>query len=116
MKRRNTGPDLFGYVPPAEPERYPNAPGWTEPTTSKQAAEAIRPYATAQGLKILQFLKGRGAHGATYLEIADGSGVCAQSVCGRMVALREAGKVTIAPFRRLTPSKRKARVYLAVER
>ena len=103
-------PDLFDLPPPAP--RYPNGPGWTEPTTSKAAAKAIRPHTTAQQQTIIDYLRGCGETGATYHQIATGTGVYAQSVCGRMVELVEAKRVKIAAFTRPTPAGRQAKVYL----
>lgn len=94
---------------------YPNGPGWTEGTTSKEAARKILPHVTAQQQLIVAFLRERGASGGTYLEIADGAGVLAQSVCGRMVELVQAGAVRKAEFTRPTPSGRRAKVYVFVE-
>lgn len=103
-------PDLFDL--PAIPDRYPNGPGWTEPTTSKAAAESIRIYASVQQQRIIDFLEGCGEVGATYHQIADGTGMLTASICGRMVELVTAKRVTIATFKRKTPSGRDARVYL----
>ena len=103
--------DLFGA--PTD-DKYPNAPGWTEPTTSKAAAEAIKPHVSKQQKRILDFLIERGDHGATYTEISDGTGVYAQSVCGRMVELVSKKLVVKTETTRKTPSGTDAKVYRAV--
>ena len=90
---------------------YPNAPGHRSVPTSAAAAESVRPIMGAQQAKIVAFLRERGKHGATYSEICEGTGLATPSVCGRMVELVEAKRVAISADTRLTPSRRKARVY-----
>lgn len=103
--------DLFGPRPPA----YPNAPGWSEPTTSKAAAVSIRPHVTPLQTKIVAFLIEQRETGATYTEIMAGCSLSAPTVCGRMVELINAKRVKIAAQQRRTPSNRLARVYVATE-
>ena len=100
--------DLFG----AAAARYPNGPGHRDVPTSVAAAEAIKPAMGAQQRKIADFVAGW-PHGATYAEIAVGTGIAVPSICGRMVELVAAGKVVIAEGTRPTPSGRQARVYKA---
>lgn len=104
--------DLFNYKPPA---KYPNAPGWTEPTTSKAAAQAIKPHMTYQQNKIDGWLLERGSIGGTYEEIAEGCELRTQSVCGRMVELCEMGRVVKTEETRPTSSRREARIYVHKE-
>lgn len=101
-------PDLFDM--PKQPPRYPSAPGWTEPTTSKAAAKAIRPVVGKQHKAILDFMSGL-EFGATQHEICAATGLYTASVCGRMVELVEAGKVRKTAKVRKTPSGRNASVY-----
>jgi len=101
--------DLFDYKPP--PAKYPNAPGWTEPTTSKAAAEAIRPHMTYQQRVIVEWLDERPA-GAIREEIAAGCLLKESSCCGRLVELAEAGLVVKLDATRPTSSGRQAHVYV----
>lgn len=105
-------PDLFSMAP--LPEKYPNGPGWTEPTTSKAAAIAVRARAPSQQSRILEFLTERGERGGTYTEIADGTGILPQSICGRMVELVKAGTAIKTETVRKTPHGLDAKVYRAV--
>lgn len=107
-------PDLFNYVPPV---KYPDAPGWSEPTTSKAAAKSMEAHAPNIRDEIAGLLKRRGAHGATYEEIMNLLNLKAGTVCGRMKELTSEGdgRAVIASFRRETSSARTARVYLAKE-
>lgn len=103
--------DLFDHVPPEKPAQYPSAPGWTEPTTSKAAAEAIRPHLSYQQGRVVDFLRERGARGAIRQEIAEACELRESSVCGRLVELCEAKLVTKRDDTRPTESGRQAHVY-----
>lgn len=91
--------------------KYPHAPGHRHVPTSVAAANSIRPIMTAQQSAIVEFLTARGTTGATYTEIVEGTGLRTPSVCGRMVELVADRRVVISNETRLTPSRRKARVY-----
>lgn len=91
--------------------KYPNGPGHRRVPTSVAAARSILPVMNAQQTKIAAFLEKRGERGATYSEICEGTDLGTPSVCGRMVELVQAKRVVISDETRLTPSRRKARVY-----
>lgn len=102
--------DLFDQ-PPA---KYPAAPGFTNDTTSKAAAESIRPHVSYQQGRILAFLA-KAADGAIYTAIALGCELREQSVCGRMRELVEAKLVDVSGDTRPTDSGRQAQVYRIVD-
>lgn len=102
--------DLFDYKPPA---KYPDAPGWTEPTTSKAAAESIRPHMTYQQNKVIEALRASPA-GFIYTEIAAKAEMREASVCGRIHELVASNLVMVAENTRPTDSGRQAKVYLLV--
>lgn len=102
-------PDLF------DPLAYPNGPGHRGVPTSVAAAESIRPHLGPLQAKIVAFLGELGRSGATYQQVVDGCAMAVPTVCGRMFELVEAKIVKIAPERRLTKSRRKARVYVLAE-
>jgi hypothetical protein len=98
--------DLFG----GGTAKYPNGPGHRGVPTSAAAAEAIKPAMSAQQAKIADYLATCAA-GATYTQIADGTGIAVPSICGRMRELVACGRVAIAEETRATPSGRQARIY-----
>lgn len=109
-ENRETTPmqeDLFNHQPPA---KYPHAPGWSEPTTSKAAAESIKPHLTYQQGRVLDVLRENPA-GLIYVEIAEKAQLRESSVCGRVHELVEAKLIEVAKHTRPTDSGRQAKVY-----
>ncbi len=60
-------PDLFDWTPPPG---YPNAPGFKEPTTSRDAAEKVAPVARTLRDQVLVVLRTEWPHGLTSDEVA----------------------------------------------
>lgn len=81
--------------------------------TSIAAAGKARPKAPAYRTAILGYLTGRAEQGATNEEISLAMGIKIQTVCPRMVELREAGTVVDSGTRRRTESGRDAVVWIA---
>jgi hypothetical protein len=69
----------------SERESYPLAPGWKEPTTSRDAALAIAPKARTLEARVFAFLQDRGPHTAD--EVADALGISPFSIRPRFSAL-----------------------------
>lgn len=110
MAADKTQDDLFDHKPPA---KYPNAPGWTEPTTSKAAANSLTPdMLTYQQRVIAEWLLRRGAIGAIREDIAEGCALRESSVCGRLVELCSAGIAVKLDRTAPTSSGRQAHVYV----
>lgn len=65
MKTQPQG-DLFG----GGPKRYPDAPGWKEPTTSRAAAEKIAPTLNGRQQEVLREIGRAGPAGLTPDEAA----------------------------------------------
>lgn len=99
--------DLFDHDPPA---KYPAGPGHTNDTTSKAAADSIRPHVSYQQGRVLAFLA-KEPDGGIYTAIALGSELREQSVCGRMRELVEVKMVEVRGDTRPTESGRQAQVY-----
>lgn len=78
--------DRFGlaYVGPPAARR-------TDPSTSHDAARGYLPDAEKQNAQIVAYLRGVGARGATYYEIAEGLRWEPVQVARRLAALRRAG-------------------------
>lgn len=92
---------------------YPNAPGYQRNSdTSRAAAASMAHHFTKQQTVILDWLHERGSTGGTFDEIATGTGLLSQSICGRMVELANARAVIKSIHTRATPSGRQARIYL----
>jgi hypothetical protein len=72
----------------------------------------MRPHYTVQQKKIADWLQEQGAHGGTYTEIVNGTGLQASSICGRMVELCQARVAIMTKRTRTTPSGRQAHVYV----
>lgn len=78
--------DLFDWTPPPG---YPNAPGFKEPTTSRDAAEKIKPVAKTLRDQALAVLKVEWPDGLTADEIAGKLGRSELSIRPRISELRE---------------------------
>jgi len=103
--------DLFDFKPPA---KYPSAPGHTNDTTSKAAAESIRPHVNYQQGRILGFLA-KTSDGAIRGVIAEGCELRESSTCGRLKELTTAKLVDVKGDTRATDSGRQAHVYRITE-
>ena len=80
--------------------------------TSKAAAEAVRPKTPSYRAGIVGFVKGRGHQGATNEELCEELGIKLQTVCPRVLELREMGELVDSGRTRETRSKRKAVVWV----
>jgi hypothetical protein len=83
-------PDLFDWTPPPE---YPDAPGWREPTTSRDAAEKIKPVARTLRDQVLEILRAAWPAGLTADEVAAKLGKTEFSIRPRFSELRKLGLI-----------------------
>ena len=84
--------------------------------TSRAAAESMRPHVSRLNLQVYEWLRARGAYGATREEISVALDMLIQSVCGRVNELVRKGYVTQSNEKRETSTGRQAFVMVAVER
>lgn len=82
--------DLFDWTPPPG---YPRAPGFKEPTTSRDAAERIGPAAKSLRDHVLVVLRAAWPAGLTADEVAARMGKSVLSVRPRLSELRTAGQI-----------------------
>lgn len=80
--------DLFSWRPP-----YPHAPGWKEPTTSRDAAEAVEPSASRLRGDVLTVYRAAWPAGLTADEAAARLGRTVLSVRPRVSELRKQGEL-----------------------
>jgi predicted Rossmann fold nucleotide-binding protein DprA/Smf involved in DNA uptake len=100
--------DLFDWSPPKRTE-YPDEPGFKEPTTSKDAAEAMKP--RAPGLRTRAKLA-LAEHGPmTPDEIAAAVGVSVLSMRPRITELKLLGEIELTGERHCNLSGLKANVW-----
>lgn len=78
--------DLFDWKPKPG---YPSQPGWKEPTTSRDAAEKIKPIARTLRDQVLQTLRVVWPEGLTADEVAAKMGRKEFSIRPRLSELRE---------------------------
>ena len=83
------------------------------PDTSIAAARRIAGHVGKQQAAVLAFIRGRGVIGATDAEVSVGVGIPIQSVNPRRGELARDGEIFLNGEKRLTPSGRKARVWVA---
>jgi hypothetical protein len=83
--------------------------------TSREAARSMERHASTQRLRVLAYIRSRGPDGATDAEICSALGLNSSSVNPRRGELADLGLIVLSGTYRLTPSKRRARVWLAVE-
>ena len=100
--------DLLGDTPYSA--RYPNAPGYTEPTTSKAAAVAMKSRANTLRDQVLALLATKPV---TVHEAADILNVTVPAVQPRFSELRAAGKIEATGERRKNSSGMSASVWRA---
>lgn len=82
--------DLFDWTPPA---KYPDRPGWKEPTTSRDAAERVEPTAKVRRDEVLAVYRAAWPAGMTADEVAAKLGRSVLSVRPRVSELRKKGDV-----------------------
>lgn len=98
--------NLFDYA-----ERYPEAPGYKDPDTSKEAAESMKPSAGILRAKCLEALR---SGPATADEIAERLGLSVLSARPRFSELLREGKIEDTGERRVNASGRRAKTWRAV--
>lgn len=91
------------------------APYQRPSATSKAAAEAVKPHSASYRGIVLAFIRAKGSAGATNEEIAAGTLLQIQTVCPRVVELREARLITDSGTTRPTQSGRQAKCWIACE-
>jgi len=79
-------PDLFDWTPPPG---YPDSPGFKEPTTSRDAAEKIKPIARTLRDQVLGILQVEWPAGLTADEVAAKMGRKEFSIRPRLSELRD---------------------------
>ncbi len=82
--------DLFDWV---EPPKYPDRPGFKEPTTSREAAKKIEPQASRLRAEALAVLRAAWPAGLTAHQVAARMGRSIMSVSPRISELRKTGDV-----------------------
>lgn len=96
--------------------RYPLPAGsvpFSNPTTSKAAADAARPFAGRLAAEVLEFVRGKG--GATCDEVEQEMGLVHQTASARIRELALRGEIEDSGRKRPTRSQRMAIVWQAVE-
>lgn len=83
--------------------------------TSREAAKSMVRHTSTQRLRVLAYIQSRGPDGATDAEICSALGLSASSVNPRRGELAKLELIELTGTYRLTPSKRRARVWVAVE-
>lgn len=91
------------------PRRYPDAPGYSNPTTSKAAAESMEPHVTRLAAMVLERLRKCGPQTCEQVEI--GLSLRRSTASARITELRLKGKIEDTGERRPTESGRKAIVW-----
>lgn len=99
----------FSFAP-----RYPETPGYSNPTTSKEAAKSVEPKAAALRVRILAELQCRGTFGGTCDELEQAMSLSHQTASARLRELALAGKIEEGG-RRKTRSGRSAIAWVATE-
>lgn len=94
--------DLFTFR-----ERYPDAPGYRNESTSKEAAAAIAPKQGTLQAKVLAFIRERGEHGAASFEIASGLGIKYKAIQPRTSELKADNFIEDSGLRRVDPDTQK---------
>lgn len=109
-------PDLFSYEPPAPPPPKFGEPKArrTDPETSHQAAERMKPLANADRFAVLMEHY-RNPAGLTDFELAGNLGRLQTSLGMRRNELRAAGMIETTTMRRPTPSGSPAIVWRITE-
>jgi hypothetical protein len=114
-----TQPSLFGFDP-AKPGAdrtaiYPNAPGYSNPTTSKDAAASVADRAPKLRNRILGELQVRADFGATCDELEQAFDLSHQTVSARLREMALGGLIVDSEKKRKTRTGRRAIVWHAKE-
>lgn len=83
--------------------------------TSKEAADGARKFASDQSRRVLAYVTGKGADGATRDEISERTGIGIPAVCARVNELVAADILSATSIRRPTRSGKAAEVVVAKE-
>jgi hypothetical protein len=83
--------------------------------TSREAAKSMEGHAPTQRLRVLAYIRSRGSDGATDAEVCSALGLNSSSVNPRRGELADLGLIVLRGDYRRTPSKRRARVWVAIE-
>ena len=94
---------------------YPDAPGYAPPQTSKDAAESMKPTASALRHRILAELQVRGSTGATCDELEQAMDLSHQTCSARLREMALKGAIVDSEKTRATRSGRAAIVWCAKE-
>lgn len=100
--------------PPPRRRRYPMTPGYTNDTTSLEAAQKVEPVVTSMRGKVLAFIRSRGTSGATPDEIADALNMLVVTARPRTTELARMGFVRDSHLRRRNCNGNNSIVYIAV--
>lgn len=92
----------------------PTAP-YSNPTTSRAAAESIAPELSFLENKVLAFINARGSHGATCFEVEAGLALPHQTASARINGLQRKFLVQALVTTRTAPSGRQAQVWVSRE-
>ncbi len=103
-------PDLFDWTPPPG---YPESPGSKEPTTSRDAAEKIKPIAKTLRDQVLAALRIAWPSGLTADEAAAKLSRHELSIRPRLSELRKMGAIEATTVRRQNASGMSAIVWVA---
>lgn len=95
--------------------RYPKSPGYSDPDTSRKAAESIAPSAAIMREMVFKIIKRAGEHGMTCDELEVILRMKHQTCSARCRELVLAGRVRDTGRRRPTRSGRPANVYEVVK-
>jgi hypothetical protein len=98
-----------------ELEKLRDAPGYSNPTTSKDAAETMKPKASALRLRVLAELQLRADVGATCDELEQAMDLSHQTASARLREMALKGTIVDSGKKRLTRSGRAAIVWHAKE-
>lgn len=90
----------------------PSAP-WSNPTTSKAAAEAIRPRVATDEERVMDAIRSMGEKGATCAEVEAFLGMSHQTTSARIRGLYQKGEIYDSMTTRPTPPGRAAIVWRA---
>lgn len=113
MKDHYLGGDLFSYRPPP-PAQYPHAPGFRDPSTSREAATKMKSRAETLRDKALELLRSHPG-GLTVHEAVALAGVTVQALQPRFSELHAQEKIKRSTERRRNASGMSAAVWIISE-
>lgn len=102
--------DLFDFA-----DRYPHRPGFTNFSTSREAAKAVAPSAKSLRAVALRLITEAGSQGLTTNELTARMGVERDSVQPRTSELKAEGRIRDSGHRRRNENGKNAIVWVAVE-